>query len=267
MSSPPPNRSAQATAELRKLAHALDVEPDRLNSVAGLPADDIRTLRKQVGEALFQADKHYFARVAALSKAIPGSVAAKLTEVVLPPLIAARTAELLEPRRAADLVGRISAKYLADVSLYMDASRAPEVIAAIPTARIASVGAELARRKEWVVIGGFVAQVSQEALAASVAQFDGEQLLRIGFVLDDVTRLDDIGTMLTDVQIDEMLAAAGEFGLWTEIQELCEHLAPERIARMAGRYAVADKSVQAPFEAAAKSGDLAKATLQRFTTG
>jgi hypothetical protein len=258
--------SAQATAELRKLAHALDVEPERLAMLAGLPADDIRTLRKQVAEALFQADKHYFARVAALSKAVPGAVAAKLTEAVLPPLIAARTAELLEPRRAADLVGRISAKYLADVSLYMDASRAPEVIAAIPTARIASVGAELARRKEWVVIGGFVAQVTKEALAASVAEFDGEQLLRIGFVLDDVTRLDEIGTMLTDEQIDQMLVAAGEFGLWTEIQQLLEHLAPERITRMAGRYAAADESVRASFTQAAKSGALAKATLKKFTT-
>jgi len=47
----------------------------------------------QVGEALFRLTGTTFARVAALSKAVPGAVAAKLTEVVLPPLIAARTAE------------------------------------------------------------------------------------------------------------------------------------------------------------------------------
>jgi hypothetical protein len=248
--------SPQVTAELRKLAHALDVPPDRLDLLAGLPADDLRTLRKQVGEALFQADRHYLVRVAALSKAVPGAVAAKMTEAVLPPLIAARTAELLEPHRAADLVGRISEKYLADVSRYMDAGRAPDVVAAIPAARVASVAAELARREEWIVIGSFVAQVTDEALAASVARFDGEQLLRIGFVLDDLTRLDDIVGMLTDEQIDQMLAAAGESGLWQELQELIENLAPERVARLAERYGAADESVRASFEKAAKAGEL-----------
>jgi hypothetical protein len=255
----------QATAELRKLAHALDVQPDRLEMVAGLPADDLRTLRKQVGEALFQADRHYFVRVAALSKTVPGAVAAKITEVVLPPLIAARTSELLEPRRAADLVGRLSAKYLADVSTYMDASRAPEVVAAIPAPQVAAVAAELARRKEWIVIGGFVAQVSPAALAASVAEFDGEQLLRIGFVLDDMSRLDDIGGLLSDAQIDQLLAAAGDFALWPEMQDLVEHLAPARVARLAARYAAAENSVRAKFEKAVKSGDLAKDALARFT--
>jgi hypothetical protein len=239
-----------ATAELRKLAHALDVAPERLSMVETLPAADLRTLRKQVGEALFRADRHYFARVAALSKAVPVAVAAKLTEVVLPPLIAARTAELLEPRRAAELVGRISEKYLADVSAFMDASRAPEVVAAIPPARVAAVGVELARRKEWIVIGAFVAQVTPEALAASVARFDGEQLLRVGFVLDDVSRLDDIGGLLSDTQIDQLLAAAASAALWTELQELLANLAPERIARLAARYAAASESVRVAFASA-----------------
>ncbi len=256
--------SPRATAELRKLAHALDVEPARLDMVAGLPPDDLRTLRKQIGEALFQADKHYFARMAALTKAVPGAVSAKLTEAVVPPLIAARTAELLEPRRAVELVGRISEKYLADVSAYLDASRVPELVAAMPPERIAAVAAELARREEWIVIGGFVAEVSSAALAASVAVFTGEQLLRIGFVLDDLARLDDIGAMLTEAQIDELLAAAPEFGLWLELRELLEHLEPARIDRLAQRYAAADASVRAAYKAAAKVGDLAKADLARL---
>jgi hypothetical protein len=258
--------SPRTTAELRKLAHALDVEPARLDMVAGLPPDDLRTLRKQIGEALFQADKHYFARMAALTKAVPGAVSAKLTEAVVPPLIAARTAELLEPRRAVELVGRISAKYLADVSAYLDAARVPELVAAMPPERIAAVAAELARREEWIVIGGFVAEVTPTALAASVAEFNGEQLLRIGFVLDDLGRLDDIGAMLSEAQIDELLAAAPEFGLWLELRELLANLEPPRIERLAQRYAAADPSVQSAYEAAAAAGDLAAADLARFAS-
>jgi hypothetical protein len=257
--------SPQATAELRKLAHALDVDEERVRMLAGLPPEDLRTLRAQVGEAMFQNDRHYFARMAALTKTVPGAVSAKLTEAVVPPLIAARTAELLEPKRAAELVGRISESYLADVSQFMDASRAPEIIAAIPPARVGAVAAELARRSEWVVIGGFVTQVTDEGLAASVAQFDGEQLLRIGFVLDDVSRLDDIGAMLTQGQIDGVLGAAAEFALWTEFEELLNNLGPERLARLAERYAELDPEVRAAYDAAASSGALDPAALAKIT--
>jgi hypothetical protein len=256
--------SPQVQAELRKLAHALDVPPERVELLAGLPAEDLRTLRRQVGEAMFQADRHYLVRVAALSKAIPVPLAVKLTELVLPPLVAARTAELLEPHRAAHLVGRISEKYLADVSRYMDAARAPEVVAAIPPDRVADVAGELAKREEWVVIGSFVSHVSEEALAASVARYDGEQLLRIGFVLDDVSRLDDIGGMLTDAQIDAILTAAAELGLWLELEELLENLSPARLARLAEAYAALDSSVRSGYEAAAQAGDLDAADLAKL---
>ena len=147
-----------SAAEIQKLAHQLGVEPTRLAGLTGVPAGDLRILRAQIGDALFEADKPRFAKMAALSKAVPVAVAAKLTEFAMPPLLAARTAELIEPRRAADLVGRLSDGYLADVSAAMDASRAAEVVAEIPADRIATIGAELARRAEWVVIGGFVAQ-------------------------------------------------------------------------------------------------------------
>src|SRR4051812_22416848 len=147
-------RPHETTAELRKLAHALDVPTERLGMVADLPVEDLRTLRMQVSDALFEADRPAFARVAALSKAVPGAVAAKLTEAVLPPLIAARTAELLDPHRAVDMVGRLSEKYLAEVALRMDASRAPQVVEAIPPERVGVIARELARREEGVVIGG-----------------------------------------------------------------------------------------------------------------
>jgi hypothetical protein len=232
-----------ATAELRKLAHALDLPVDRLGVVAGLPADDLRALRQQAGDALFEAGRPAFARVAALSKAIPGAVAAKLTEAVLPPLIAARTAELMDPERAADLVRRLSDSYLGEVALRIDAARAPEVIEAIPPDRVGAVARELARRQEWVVIAGFVDQVSGRALTASVTEFTGEQLLRIGYVLDDPGRLDEIGAMLTDRQVDGLLAAAAT-GLTAEFDVLVANLSGPRRARLAERLAAAPEAVR-----------------------
>jgi hypothetical protein len=258
---------ATANPELIKLGHALGVPPRKLAELDGLsdiPADDLRALRRVIGEALFLADKHHFAKVAALSKAVPTAVAAKLTEHALPPLLAARTAELLEPQRAGELVKRLPDSYVADVAVAMDPARSPEVIAGIPAERVARVAAELARRGEWVVIGGFVAQVSRDALVASVATFDGEQLLRISYVLDDLSRLDQIAAALSDTQLDQMLAAAAEQQLWPELAALLAHVGDEAVGRLAARAAAASDAVGAPIRRAAAAGDLGTAARARL---
>jgi len=197
---------------------------------------------------------------------VPVAVAVKLTEFALPPLLAARTTELLDPGRAVDLVGRISDRYLADVSAAMDPSRSPEVIARIPADRVATVAKELARREEWVVMGGFVAHVSRAGLAASVAQLNGEQLLRIGFVLDDVSRLDEITTMLTDLQLDEMLAAARDHGLWRELDDLLANISAQRRERLSSRFAAAPTGLVDAVHAAVERGALSRTALAALTS-
>lgn len=248
--------SSRATAELRKLAHTLGVEPDRLGALAEVPVDDLRALRRQVAEMLFQADRQHFVKVAALAKAIPVPVAARITERALPPLLAARVAELLDPHRAVEMVARLSDSYLADVSSAMDPSRAPGVIRQMPAERLARVGAELARRHEWIVIGGFVSYVDREGLAATVRQFDGAQLLRIGFVLEDPGRLGEITELLDDRQLDEMLAAAASEKLWVELDDLLAQLGADGSVRLAGRLVAAPEAVRGPIGAAVDSGDL-----------
>jgi hypothetical protein len=224
--------------ELIKLGHILGLAPERLAALDGLtevPPQDLRTLRRQIGEALFRADKQHFAKVAALSKAVPPAVAAKITEHALPPLLAARTAELLDPQRAGELVKRLPDSYVADVAVAMDPARSPEVIAGIPADRVARVAVELARRREWVVIGGFVAQVSHDGLVASVRAFDGEQLLRVSFVLDELSRLDEIAAALTAAQLDQLVTAAAEHDLWTELAALLANVGDTARERLAER--------------------------------
>ena len=239
-----------STAELRKLAHQLGVEPGRLDFLERVPVDDLRTLRAQIGDYLFETDKHHFTKVAAISRLVPAAIAAKVTEFALTPLIAARTAELLEPHRAAEMVGRLSDGYLADVSAAMDPSRAPEVISRIPPEHVSKVGAELARRGEWVVMGAFVSVVSDPALEAAVADLDGEQLLRVGYVLDDLDRMDDIIAVLSDDQLDGMLTAAVEHELWAELDGVLTSLSGTQATRIAGRYAAASAQTRSVIDAA-----------------
>ncbi|SHG06141.1 hypothetical protein SAMN05443575_1261 [Jatrophihabitans endophyticus] len=261
----PHARNATESAELRRLAHTLDVDPARLAMLAAVPPAQLRALRRQIAGALFEADRPHFARVAALSKTVPLPVAAKLTEATLPPLLAARTAELLEPAKAADLVTRVSERYLADVSAAMDASRAPEVVAAIPPGKVANVASELARRGEWIVIAGFVEQVSEPALRASVAELGGGQLLHVADVMDDASRLDLVGGMLTDTQLDELLAAAPAEGLWRELGTLLAQLSPEPTQRLARRYAAAGPEVTAAYDRAVADGALDATDHDRLT--
>lgn len=255
-----------AGSELRKLAHVLGVDVARLSSLNALPPADLRILRTQVSDALFEADRPRFAKVAALSKAIPVPLAAKVTEHAFPPLLAARTAELVDPHKARELVARLSDSYLADVSAAMDPARAPEVIAGIPAERIALVGAELARRGEWIVIAGFIDQVSSDALAATVRTLTGEQLLRVGFVLDDKARLDEVTGLVSDEQLDAMYVAAGEHDLWQELDDMLENLSASRLGRIAARYAMADASARAAAAEAVAAGTFSSTGLGRLTS-
>ncbi len=254
-----------SSAEIQKLAHTLGVTFERLAALAAVPAADLRILRAQIADALFEADKPHFAKMAALSKAVPVAVATKITEHAVPPLLAARTAELIEPARAVDMVARMSDGYLADVSAALDPGRAPEIIARLPPQRVAKVGRELAQREEWVVIGGFVAHVSDTALAVTVREFTGEQLLRIGFVLDDKTRLDDIVPLLSEAQLDALLGAAAA-GRWAELDDLLAHLSPAGATRLRARFAVAPAEVAEALRSAAAAGALSAQSLTALTS-
>lgn len=250
-------------AELDKLAHQLSVDPAELGFLADVPLTDLRELRAQVGEMLFQADRHHFTRMAALVKAVPLAVAAKVTVLAVPPLLAARTSELFEPAKAVEMVARLPLDYLADVSAVMDPSRSPEVIAAMPASTVSVVGAELAARGEWVVMGAFVSYVSAPALRATVLKLTGAQLLRISFVLDDDSRLGDISDILSTAQLDQMLAAACDHSLWRELDDLLGRLDETAAERLSARYAQASAQRRAAIDAAAERGELPNHSVLR----
>jgi hypothetical protein len=108
-------------------------------------------------------------------------------------------------------------------------------------------------------MGAFVSYVSAAALRATVQRLSGDQLLRIGFVLDDVSRLGEISDILTTQQLDEMLAAASADSLWRELDDLLGELDEQRVGRLAEQYALAPSDRREAIEAAAERGDLSAA--------
>ncbi len=171
-SGPAPRPEAAQAAQVDRLARRLGVEPDELPDLGSVPAADLRTLHEQVGRSIFAGSEQRLTRIAGLSSALPGPVAARLAEKFLPPSIAARVAELLETARAADLVRRLSVPYLASVAAALDPERSRHVVQTISPERIGAVVRELLERHEHDVLAHLTGAVTPEQLAVVRSELD-----------------------------------------------------------------------------------------------
>ena len=188
--------SAAARApQLSRIARLLGVDVDVLTSLEGLgdvPAADLRVLHDQMSEAIHRGGRAGFASVATLAAKLPGPVAGRLAERFLPPVLAARVCEHLDPERARDLVARVSLPYLADVALALDPIRSQAVVAAIPAERVGLVASALFARGEHAAMAEFVRVVSPPALRAALLAASTPDLLEIAPLLEWSDDLDEV---------------------------------------------------------------------------
>lgn len=207
-----------------KLARLLSRDPDDLAYLLEVPAADIRALRGQVTDVLFDSHSHALGRLAAASRLLPVAVIARIAERTLGAVVTARIAGMIEPGRAIDVASKLSTVFLADVATHLDPRRASEVIAGIPPARIAEVTRELARRHEFVTIGRFVGRLGDEATVAAVGAMDATTVLEASFVAEEKDRLDYLIGVLDEDRLGELLDVAARAGLWTELLDLLDRL-------------------------------------------
>ena len=186
----------RSRAEVIKLARLLRREPEQLGYLERLEPEDIRELRDQVTDMLFDAHDETLQRLASASRLLPVGLVALISEHAFGPTLSAKVAALLDPGRAVEVAGRLPPKFLADIASEIDPRRTSELIAKIPGAQIVEVTAELTRRGEYVTMGRFVGHLNDEALRASVGTLDDATLLRTAFVLEDRDRLDALGIEL-----------------------------------------------------------------------
>jgi hypothetical protein len=100
-------RITATSPQVGRIARLLGVDPADVHGLESVPEQDLRVLHDQISHTLFADGRARFARVAGLSKSLPGPVCGKLAELFVPAAIAARVAELLEPAKAAELVNRV----------------------------------------------------------------------------------------------------------------------------------------------------------------
>ncbi|GAB3565391.1 hypothetical protein GCM10027445_10750 [Amycolatopsis endophytica] len=185
-----------AEAEIRKLARVLGVGGERLAYLADVPVEDLRELRERATTVLFDAHLGVLERMAGASKLLPTPVLAKMAERVFGPLLAARIAGLVEASRGAEIAGRLSPVFLADVAAELDPRRARGIIAKLPAPVVVSVARELTRRQDWVTIARFVDHLPDSTIVTSLEFIPDTALPEVAALLDDPSRIAKVRDLL-----------------------------------------------------------------------
>lgn len=246
--------SLESQAEVLKLARVLETAPERLQFLEQVEAADLRRLREQATDSLFDAHAGALQRMALASRVLPTALLAKIAQRAFGPLLCARVAGLIDVSRGVDVAARLSPPFLADVAAQLDPRRASRIIARIPSETVAAVATELVRRKDWITVGRFVGHLPDAAVSASLDVLDDVGLLRTAFVLDDKERAGNVVELLPAKRYTSLLRRADEQELWAQALDLVTHLDEPLRARFAAAAAELPPDVRE--RAAATARDL-----------
>ncbi|PXY17596.1 hypothetical protein BAY59_35990 [Prauserella coralliicola] len=223
----------EARAEVLKLARVLGADPERFGFLRDVPTADIRKLREQVTDTLFDANLGALRRMAAASRLLPAAVLAGIAEKAFGPLLAARMAGLVDAGRGVEIAGRLSPAFLADVAAELDPRRAAHIVARLPTGTVTAVSGELRRREDWITLGRFVGQVPDEVAAVGLSVLDDLAVLRVAFLLDDKGKAGFLLGTLPESRYRGLVLAAHEHDLWYALFDLLARLDSQQHERLA----------------------------------
>ncbi|GAB3035340.1 hypothetical protein [Mycobacterium bourgelatii] len=219
-------------AEITKLARLLNVEnPHDLDFLLDLPHESLRAFREQVTERLFDADAARLKRVAAASKLVPVAISAKAARHAFGPRLCASIAGMLEPSRGVAIAEQLPTPFLAETAVQLDPRRAASLISAMPPRVIAEVAKQLLQRDDHVTMGRFVGVLPDPSLRAAAPVMGDADLLRIGFLLEEKSRLDNMVDIISD-RLPGIVRAAHENDLWAQAIDLFDNVGPHNKGRI-----------------------------------
>lgn len=216
--------------QIGRIARLLRLDPAEIQGLDGIPDADLRILHDQISRTLFAQAQQRFARIAGLSKTIPGPLAGVLAEKFLPPVMAARVSEMLDPAKARDLIGRVSVRYLAEIALALDPVRSKPVVQQLPPEPIGRVAKELFGRGEYATMAEFVGTVTVDALFAALRVASPHDLLAVVPLLEWNDNLDKVIAELPAAQVAEIATSLTP----VELAELALALDPSRFGPIVG---------------------------------
>jgi hypothetical protein len=208
-----------SSPQIGRIARLLHLDPLEIQGLHDVPDADLRIFHDQISKTLFAEGQQRFARVAGLSRTIPGPLAGVLAVKFLPPVMAARVSEMLDPAKARDLIGRVPIGYLAEIALALDPVRSKPVVQKLPPEPIGRVAKELFGRREYATMAEFVGTVTVEALVAAFEVATAHDLLAVVPLLEWNDNLDkavadlphrkvtEIATSLTPEELADLALA------------------------------------------------------------
>ena len=226
-------------AERIKLERLLNVSDGELGFLSSLHSSQLRALREDLSERLYQRHQDNYARLARLSKVLPAGASAKLAETVLGAVLGAGVAGEMDPERAAKLVGKLSPAFLARLSIHLEPHRAAAIIRVVPEDVVVAIARELIARDEFITLARFVTAIEPAVLNRVMGAIeDDEALLRIGIFVEQRESLNDLLEHLSDARRQSVLKAATDAGMWPQTLVLMTHLS-DRMKGIMGDAAVA----------------------------
>ncbi|GAB2513032.1 hypothetical protein [Nocardia heshunensis] len=219
-----------AVAETTKLARVLGItDPTELDYLVDLPPAAIRAYRERVTDLLFDRDTKRMKGIAQASKIVPVAISSKMAERAFGPVLCAAVASAVEPTRAVDIAKNLSPTFLAECAVQLDPRRTAAIIAAVPPKMVTDVARELLSRGDHITMGRFVHVVPEPALRAAAPVMSDPDLLRIGFLLEDKTAIDNVLHIVAD-RVAGVIRAAHEQNMWAEGIDLLDSIAPHNRA-------------------------------------
>ena len=198
----------QTRAELVKLSRVLGAKEADVAFLAPLGVDALRKLEDRISRTLFDEYRGAFQRLADASRLLPASLVAKMSELVFGPVISARVSGLMPPARAIEVAAKLKPRFLADVTMQLDPRSASELLALMPTPIVIEVARLLLQRQEYVTMGRFVDDLTDEAIRAVTDSLDDDQaLVRIGFFVERRERLNELVDLLGAERIRRVVGA------------------------------------------------------------
>jgi len=222
-------------AQLVMLAETLGVPPERIRHLERLGAENLRGLRERISNQLFDEQAATFARMSKLAPLVPNGLVAKVSQAIVPPLVAGRAAGALgvdHPGRAKGVLSDLSPQYMADCAPYLDQRTVAVLAPAIPPKLLIPAANELMRRKAYVTASWFLDYATPEALLDLEAGIpDKAGLLHTTSLVQSNERLDQIIRLLPADRVAVIVRTAiGSPELLTAGLSLLARLAPELTA-------------------------------------
>jgi hypothetical protein len=183
-------------AQLSLLAALLQTDTASLASLERLGADDLKSLRGAMSDALFDEQAEAFARVGRLAPLVPNALVVTVAQRAVPPEVAGRVGGavgLAHGDRAIGVLSGLKPAYLADAAPYVDPRVIPHFAPRLPAKLLIPAAKELLRRRDYLTASRFVEFATDELIVAFERAIDDDEgIILTGVLVSDTHVMNDI---------------------------------------------------------------------------